>query len=224
MLIFVGAGLWNSSQLQMIQSVPKQSLCKQPFATSNRDLGKKSGVPMQPLELSRQFREAEMEGLAAGGYRPIADGVVLGRGRAVTVRAEVVANPFDTVEEEVALLRVEGEAPFSKDVVDDLAVAGLDEVDKDCGGVYVREPGAEEGLPFLAHEEHEGCVAGGGVHWAKGHDIEGGNGDGVDGGGWGELVEVEGDGGSDTERAHQLGQQGGFCRAGMERAGGAVGV
>eukprot|EP00977_Amphora_coffeiformis_P000134 scaffold36_cov102-Amphora_coffeaeformis.AAC.1 len=129
-----------------------------------------------------------MEGLATGGYGPIADGVVLGGGRAVTSWAEVVANPFDAVEEEVAFLGVEGEAPFGKDVVNDLAVAGLDEVDKDCGGVNVREPGAEEGLPFLAHQEHEGCVAGRGIHWAKGHDVEGE--EGAVGAGEAELLSV----------------------------------
>eukprot|EP00977_Amphora_coffeiformis_P022253 scaffold10665_cov92-Amphora_coffeaeformis.AAC.1 len=133
-----------------------------------------------------------MEGLATGGYGPIVDGVILGGGRAVTSWVEVVANPFDAVKEEVAFLGFEGEAPFGedmadaleveeeghrvvaegKDVVNNLAVAGLDEVDKDGGGVDVREPGAEEGLPFLAHKEHEGCVAGRGVHGAKGHDVE----------------------------------------------------
>eukprot|EP00977_Amphora_coffeiformis_P015857 scaffold4745_cov103-Amphora_coffeaeformis.AAC.1 len=129
-----------------------------------------------------------MEGLATGGDRPSADGVVLGGGRAVTSWAEVVADPFDAVEEEVALLGVEGEAPFGKDVVDDLAVAGLDEVDKDGGGVNVREPGAEEGLPFLAHEEHEGCVAGRGAHGAKGHDVEGE--EGAVGAGKAELLSI----------------------------------
>eukprot|EP00977_Amphora_coffeiformis_P010922 scaffold2585_cov91-Amphora_coffeaeformis.AAC.1 len=63
-----------------------------------------------------------MEGLATGGDGPIADGVVLGGGRAVAIWAEVVANPFDAVEEEVALLGVEGEAPFSEDMADALEV------------------------------------------------------------------------------------------------------
>eukprot|EP00977_Amphora_coffeiformis_P023857 scaffold14614_cov115-Amphora_coffeaeformis.AAC.1 len=130
------------------------------------EVGDEAGVEVEEADEG-------MEGLAAGGYGPVADGVVLGGGRAVTIRVEVIANPFDAVEEEVAFLGVEGEAPFGKDVVDNLVVAGLDEVDKYGGGVDVREPGAEEGLPFLAHEEHEGCVAGGGVHWAKGHDVEG---------------------------------------------------
>eukprot|EP00977_Amphora_coffeiformis_P024067 scaffold15024_cov155-Amphora_coffeaeformis.AAC.1 len=75
-----------------------------------------------------------------------------------------------------------------KDVVDDLAVTSLDEVDEDCGGVDVREQGAEEGLPFLAHEEHEGCVAGRGVHWAKGHDVEGE--EGAVGAGKAELLSI----------------------------------
>ena len=30
----------------------------------------------------------------------------------------------------------------------------------------------EEGLPFLAHEEHEGAVAGGSVESSKRHDVE----------------------------------------------------
>ena len=64
----------------------------------------------------------------------------------------------------------------------------MDEVDNDGGGVDIREPGAEEGLPFLAHEEHEGCVAGGGVQWAKGHDVEGE--EGAVGAGEAELLSV----------------------------------
>eukprot|EP00957_Ditylum_brightwellii_P183330 13964904-Ditylum_brightwellii.AAC.1 len=65
-------------------------------------------------EAGVEVEEADegMEGLATGGYGPIADGVVLGGGRAVAMWAEVVANPFDAVKEEVALLGVEGEAPF----------------------------------------------------------------------------------------------------------------
>eukprot|EP00977_Amphora_coffeiformis_P014203 scaffold3931_cov172-Amphora_coffeaeformis.AAC.4 len=79
------------------------------------EVGDEAGVEVEEAN-------ERMEGLAAGRYRPIADGVVLGRGRAVTVRAEVVANPFDAVEEEVAFLGVEGEAPFSEDMTDALEV------------------------------------------------------------------------------------------------------
>ena len=60
-----------------------------------------------------------------------------------------------------------------EDVVDDLAVAGLDQVHCDFSDVDVRKLLAEEGLPFLAEEEHEGRVASGCVDWAKGHDVEG---------------------------------------------------
>eukprot|EP00977_Amphora_coffeiformis_P017279 scaffold5536_cov186-Amphora_coffeaeformis.AAC.2 len=59
-----------------------------------------------------------VERLATGGYGPVADRVVFGGGRAVAIRAEVVADPFDAVEEEVALLGVEGEAPFGEDMAD----------------------------------------------------------------------------------------------------------
>ena len=76
----------------------------------------------------------------------MADKVKFGRGRAVAVGAKVEADPFNSIEEEVAFLGVEREAPFGEDVadtrevqdkgaavagkkediVDDLAVARLD--------------------------------------------------------------------------------------------------
>eukprot|EP00977_Amphora_coffeiformis_P024068 scaffold15024_cov155-Amphora_coffeaeformis.AAC.2 len=79
------------------------------------EVGDEAGVEVEEADEG-------MEGLATGGYGPIADGVILGGGRTVTIRAEVVANPFDAVEEEVAFLGVEGEAPFSEDMADALEV------------------------------------------------------------------------------------------------------
>ena len=136
--------------------------------------------------------DERMEGCAVGGTRPIADGIVFGGGWAVTVGAEVKADPFDAREEEVAFLWVEGEAPLSedvanagevenegfgavaeeKDIVDDLAVAALDQVGGNFCIRELRKAFTEEGLPFLTHEEHEGAVAGGSVERPKRHDVE----------------------------------------------------
>ena len=49
-----------------------------------------------------------MEGLPGGGGGPIADEVAFGGSWAVAVWAEVEADPFDTIEEEVAFLGIEG--------------------------------------------------------------------------------------------------------------------
>ena len=59
-----------------------------------------------------------------------------------------------------------------KDVVNDLAIATLDQVGVD---VRIGEFGkalVEKGLPFLTHEEHEGAVAGGSVERPEWHDVE----------------------------------------------------
>ena len=108
------------------------------------------------------------------------------------MRAQVKADPFDTVEEEVAFLGVKRKAPFGKDVantlevqdegvrivaeeedvIDDLAIAGLNKVDVDGSFVEVGKAFAEEGLPFLAHEEHEDSVTGWSIDGAKRHNIE----------------------------------------------------
>ena len=123
----------------------------------------------------------------------MADRIELGGGGAVAVGSEVVADPFDAVEEEFAFLWVERETPFGEDVadafeieeedvwgvaekeniVDDLAVAGVDEFDSDEGHVDFGVFFAEEGLPFLPHEEHEDCVTCWCVDGAKRHDVEG---------------------------------------------------
>ena len=95
-------------------------------------------------------------------------------------------------EEEIAFLWVEGEAPLGedvantgevenegfgtvaeeKDVIDDLAIATLDQVGGDfCIGEFGKAF-TEKGLPFLTHEEHEGAVAGGSVERPEWHDVE----------------------------------------------------
>ena len=124
---------------------------------------------------------------------PVANRVVFGGGGAVAVRTEVKSNPFDAVEEEVAFLGVEGEAPFGEDVtdtlkvkqkdprvvaeeedvVDNLSVAGVDKSGSDQVNIQTREFLAEQSLPFLAHEEHEDSIAGRGVNRPKRHDVEG---------------------------------------------------
>ena len=123
---------------------------------------------------------------------PLADEVKFGGRWAVAVGAEVEADPFDTVEEEVAFLGVKRESPLSEDVtdarevedecvgvvgeeedvVDNLAVARLDEVEVDGGMLKVGKFLAEESLPFLAKNEHEGSVAGWGINRPEGHDVE----------------------------------------------------
>ena len=60
-----------------------------------------------------------------------------------------------------------------EDVVDDLVVTGLDEVKADCGVLEIGKFLAEESLPLLAEDEHEGGVAGWGIDGSKGHDVEG---------------------------------------------------
>lgn len=60
-----------------------------------------------------------------------------------------------------------------EDIVDDLTVAGLDKLNGDSGDVEFRIFFAEQGLPFLAHEEHQDGVTCGSVDGAKGHDVEG---------------------------------------------------
>ena len=57
-----------------------------------------------------------MERGAVGREKPVSDGVVFGGCRAVSVWPKVEANPFNTVEEEVAFLGVEGKAPFGENV------------------------------------------------------------------------------------------------------------
>ena len=124
--------------------------------------------------------------------RPAGDEVKFGGGWAVTMGAEVEADPFYAVEEEVAFLGIEGEAPFGEDVanarevedegdgivgeeqnvVNDLVVASLNQMNGDGGCVDVRELCMEECLPFLAKEEHEGGVASRSVDGSKGHDVE----------------------------------------------------
>ena len=89
---------------------------------------------------------------------------------------EVEVNPFDMVTETVAFFRVERWAPFcenmadafkakdqsngvigkGQDIVDNLAVAALDEVDGNFGGVNVRKLLMKECLPFLTENKHEG--------------------------------------------------------------------
>ena len=121
------------------------------------------------------------------------DHVVFGGGGAVTVRPEINANPFNALKEEVTFFGVEREAPFreyvaytgeikdkgkgvvaeKEDIVDNLAVAGLDKFDFDEGIVKVGEPFLEQGLPFLPYEEHEDGVASGSVDRAEGHGVEG---------------------------------------------------
>ena len=67
-----------------------------------------------------------------------------------------------------ALLQVAEE----KDVVNDLAIAALNQVGVDfCIGEFGKAF-TEMGLPFLAHEEHEGAVAGGSIERPEGHDVE----------------------------------------------------
>ena len=133
-----------------------------------------------------------VEGGAMVGEGPVPDGVVLGRGRAVAFWPEVKANPLHSLQKEVAFLWVEGESPLGEDVadtfkveeegpgivaeeedvVDDLPVSTLNQGSSDRVQLELREPFAEEGLPFLSHEEHEGTVAGRAVEGAEGHDIE----------------------------------------------------
>ena len=59
-----------------------------------------------------------------------------------------------------------------EDVVDDLTVAGLDEVNCNFCRVDVGKPLAKKGLPFLAEEEHQSGVACGGVDGAERHNVE----------------------------------------------------
>ena len=59
-----------------------------------------------------------VERLASGGKGPFADQIEFGGSRAVPVCAKVESNPLNSVEEEVAFLGVEGEAPFGEDVAD----------------------------------------------------------------------------------------------------------
>ena len=54
-----------------------------------------------------------------------------------------------------------------------MTVAGLNEVYRNFGDINVGKFFMEQSLPFLVEEEHEGCAAGRGVIWAKGHDVEG---------------------------------------------------
>ena len=63
--------------------------------------GEKSGVKIEEANEG-------VKRLAGGWEGPIGDEVELGGSRAVAGRAEVDADPFDTVEEEVAFFGVEG--------------------------------------------------------------------------------------------------------------------
>lgn len=76
----------------------------------------------------------------------------------------------DTVEIEEEGVGVVAE---EEDVVNDLTVAGLNQLVIDCGGGYFGEPLAEEALPFLTHKEHEGAVASRAVERSKRHNVEG---------------------------------------------------
>ena len=112
-----------------------------------------------------------MEGVTGSGNGPVSNGIVFRGGWAVAVGPEVVADPFDAIEEELAFLGVEGESPFGedvadtfeveeenawgvaeeKDVVDDLAAAIVDELFGDFRHVEFGVFFFEKGLPFLAH-------------------------------------------------------------------------
>ena len=57
-----------------------------------------------------------VERLAGFRQGPVGDEVELGRGWAIAVRSKVETDPLHAVEEEVAFLGVEGEAPFGEDM------------------------------------------------------------------------------------------------------------
>lgn len=63
-----------------------------------------------------------MEGLTGSGNGPVSNGIVFRGGWAVAVGSEVVADPFNAIEEELAFLGVEGESPFGEDVADTFEV------------------------------------------------------------------------------------------------------
>jgi hypothetical protein len=75
-------------------------------------------------ELGIEVQESNkgVQRLASCRKGPMADRIILGRGRAVAIWPKVKANPFNAVEEEVTLLGVEGESPFGEDMADTLKV------------------------------------------------------------------------------------------------------
>ena len=113
---------------------------------------------------------------------PIGDEVEFGLSRTVTIRAEIVTKPFDTLTEEVTFLWVERQTVFSEDfanaskvteaghgfsgpkerVIDD--VLGADAID----GAGIA--GVEEGDNFGIHDAHHSGVHGGSIARTKGHD------------------------------------------------------
>ena len=153
---------------------------------ANFEMGNEAGIKVE------ESYEG-VEGLAGGGKGPLADEVEFGRGGAVAVGSEIETDPFDTVKEEVTFLGVKGESPFGEDVADaqkiqdegvgfvgekedvvnNLAITGLDEVDECFGVTEVGKFLAEQGLPFLAKDEHERGVASRSVDGSEGHDVEG---------------------------------------------------
>ncbi len=133
-----------------------------------------------------------VKGLAGRGQGPIFDEVEFGGCGAIAVWPQVKADPFDSLKKEVAFLRVEREAPFGEDVadafkkedkgkwvigekedvIDDLAVALLNDVGGNQHDVNVGKSFLKKLLPFLAKNEHQCVVACWCVCWAKRHDVE----------------------------------------------------
>ena len=81
-----------------------------------------------------------MQRLTRCGKGPLANEVEFGGRWAVPVGTEVEADPFDTVEEEIAFLGVKGESPLSEDVTD------AREVEDECVGVVGEEEDVVDNL------------------------------------------------------------------------------
>jgi hypothetical protein len=125
-----------------------------------------------------------IEGHAVLRLNPVGEEVEFGLGGAVTIGSQVVADPFDTVFEKIALLGVEGDTVLEED--------GADTSEKEQGGGGVGGPekgvvdnifatnvedkfgmtGGKEVVPFGLKQAHHSSVAGGSIARAERHDVE----------------------------------------------------